>query len=172
MPTERPRVTLIPDAIASAIAGYDLTPDPESGRREYTAAINGSIRRYAALIERGASELDAVLSREEWNALADANNGCADLYDYIEGGPATSPLLMFWANVQDSEGLGAKWGIDQRGLVKKLKALAPHHGEAILAAVRWFWQHCETVDSLKDEWWKPAYRASVIEYAKREGVPT
>jgi hypothetical protein len=80
-------------------------------------------------------------------------------YDHFaDGGPATSPLLMAWANVQDSEGLGEKWGIDRKELVAKLQSLAPHHGEAILCAVRWFWSNCSTVDHQRDEWWSPEFR--------------
>ena len=159
MPTDKLKVLLLPDLAPLAVAGCDLAPDPHTGRREVTGQVNGVVRRYAALVERGAAELAAVLTRAEWNAIADANNGCADIWDWAgDGGPQLSPLTLIRANVADSEGLGAKWDIDQRGLVKKLGALAPHHGEAILSAVRWFWDHCADIDHSSFAWWAPAFR--------------
>ena len=160
MPTIKYR-TLIPvEPVPLAVAGWDVTPGDEGRREGVTPAIIGTLNRYAALVERGEFELRAVLARNDWNAIADANNGCYDLYDY--GDAQTAPLTLIRANVQDSPGLGEKWGIDAAGLVATLRGLAPHHGEAILAAVRWFWSHCESVDHQRDEWWTPAYRRAAV----------
>lgn len=156
MPTDKLKVLLLPDETALATAGYDLAPDPDTGRREVSGPINGAVRRYAAVVERGAAELAPVLSRADWNALADANNGCADLWDH--GAISTPPLLMFWANLADSPGIGEKWGIDAADLIRRLQALAPHHGEAILAAIRWAWDHPQAWDHQADEWWTPVFR--------------
>lgn len=161
MPTNKTRTMIPIEPVPLAVAGWDVTPG-EDGRREgVTTAVIGTLNRFAALVEQAAREVDAVLSREEWNALADANNGCYDLFDF--GEPQTSPLTILWANVQDSEGLGEKWGIDRRSLVAHLKRLTPLHGEAILAAVRWFWSHCDAIDHQKDEWWTPKFRRAAVE---------
>jgi hypothetical protein len=151
MPTEKARVM---------VTIHDPQVGPTIGRELNGLSLAGVLGRYADLVERGARDLEAVLERAEWNAIADANNGCADMWDYTDGPPATPPLLMFWANVHDTPGLGEKWGIDQKRLVKKLQGLAPHHGEAILAAVRFFWDHCEPgeINHQKDEWWTPEFR--------------
>jgi len=160
MPTTKQRTMIPIEPAPLAVAGWDVTPGDDGRREGVTTAILGTVNRFAALVEQAGRELDAVLTRDEWNALADANNGCYDLFDHAE--PMTSPLTILWANVQDSEGLGEKWGIDPRALVRKLKALAPLHGEAILAAVRWFWHHCDAIDHQKDEWWAPSFRRTAV----------
>jgi hypothetical protein len=61
------------------------------------------------------------------------------------------------------EGAGEKWTVDVPGLLAKLDALTPLHGEAIADAVRWFWSHSEEIDHTKDHWWLPAFRRKAIE---------
>lgn len=151
MPTELRRVM---------VSIRDESVAPTIGVKELNGlSVAGALLRYSQLVERGAAELRPVLSRAEWNAIADANNGCADIHDYIDG-PMLSALGLILANVQDSIGLGEKWSIDAKELCAKLSELAPHHGEAILAAVRWFWEHCEEgqIDHTEDEWWTPNFR--------------
>jgi hypothetical protein len=148
VPTEKKRITLIPDDDALAVLGRDLTADGA------TMAVNGALAEYAFVIDRSARDLAAVLDRKEWNAIADVMNGCADLMDY--GGPQFSPLLMVTANLQDSPGIDKKWKIDVPDLCRRLSALTAVHGYAILAAVRWFWTH--KVNHQKDEWWTAAFR--------------
>lgn len=150
MPTPKARITAIPDTDALTVLGYDLTEDGQ------TLCVTGPARRLARLVERAAKELEAVLDRPSWNAIADVMNGCADLYDYADSGlPA---LLLITANLQDSPGPGEKWRVDVRRLCRSLNALTPTHGEAILCAVRWAWRHCGDWDHAKDEWWTPAFR--------------
>lgn len=151
MPTERKRITLIPDTDALTTLGYSLEEDGD------TLCGVGPARRLAKLVERASRELNAVLTRREWNAIADVMNGCADLYDYAESDiPA---LLMVRANLQDSPGIDAKWKIDLAELLRKLESLTETHGEAILCAVRWFWRQCEQqIDYTKAEWWTPKFR--------------
>lgn len=151
MPTEKTRLTAIPDVEALTAIGYDLDEDGQ------TLCVTGPARRLARLVTRAARELDAVLTRPQWNAIADVMNGCADLYDYADTG--VPPLLMLRANLQDSPGLGEKWGIDVADLCRQLDALTPTHGEAILCAVRWAWRHCDAWDHTADDWWTPAFRA-------------
>jgi len=150
MPTEKKRATFIPDSRALAALGYSIEEDGD------TLCAVGPARRLARLIERASRELDASLSRGEWNAIADVMNGCADLFDYADTGvPA---LLMLRHNLMDSPGIDRKWKIKLPDLLAKLDALTDTHGEAILCAVRWAWRHCDAWDHTKDEWWKPAFR--------------
>lgn len=152
MPTEpKARVTGYPDRAALAVLGYSVEEDGQTG------AITGPQRRLARLVSRAARELDAVLDRNEWNAIADVMNGTADLYDYADSDvPA---LLMVRANLEDSPGIDKKWKIKLPELLAKLQALTPVHGEAILCAVRWAWRNVDAWDHAKDEWWKPTFRA-------------
>lgn len=152
MPTIKRRVTIIPDDEALAVMGYDLNLD----RTVITEAINGSCRAAARLIAQAGRELEGVISRAEWNAIADAMNGSAELYDY--GRVHTPALQMITANLEDSLGIGKKWKFDVADLCRRLDALTPTHGEAILAAVRWFWQHCQAINHRTDEWWRSAFR--------------
>lgn len=142
------RITGIPDRDALTVLGYDLDEDGQ------TLCITGPQRRLAQLVERAAR--DIPLSRAEWNAVADVMNGCADLYDYAES--SVPALLMVAANLEDSPGIGEKWSVDAKALLRKLQRLTPTHGEAILAAVRWAWRHVDAWDHAKDEWWTPAFR--------------
>lgn len=155
MPSDpKRRVTGLPDYDALAVLGYDVTEDGQ------TLCIAGPQRRLARLVSRAARELGAVLTRGEWNAIADVMNGCADLYDYAESGvPA---LLMVKANLQDSPGIDKKWKIRLPDLLRKLDALTDTHGEAILCAVRWAWRNVDAWDHAKDEWWTPTFRRAGI----------
>lgn len=149
MPTELKRLTAIPDGEALAVLGYDTTEDGQ------TACVVGPARRLARLVEQATAELNAVLTRDEWNAIADVMNGCADLYDYADSDVPS--LLMVRLNLQDSEGIDEKWQIDTADLCRRLESLSPTHGEAILCAVRWFWRHPDTGHT-RDDWWKPSFR--------------
>lgn len=163
MPTERKRLTFLPDLDALAVCGRDIRPD-EGGRwSSPTDQVNGMIRRHALLIDRAARELDAVLTRAEWNLIADVNNGCADLWDY--SGSGLPYLTGIAANVEDGDrldGVGGKWAVDVPALLAKLRALTPTHGEAIADAVRWFWDHPQEIDHTRDEWWTPAFRRKAV----------
>lgn len=150
MPTDKTRITAIPDAAALAVLGYDTDEDGQ------TACVVGPARRLARLVTRAARDLDAVITRNEWNAIANVTNGCADLYDYAD--TDVPPLLLLRADLEDSPGLGEKWGVDVPDLCRRLEALTPAHGEAILCAVRWAWRHCDEWNHATDSWWQPAFR--------------
>lgn len=150
MPTEIKRLTAIPDADALAVLGYSVDEDGPTG------CVVGPARRLARLVGHAARELDAVLARGEWNAIADVMNGCADLYDFAD--TDVPALLMVRANLQDSPGIDETWGIDLPELLCKLAALTPLHGESILCAVRWAWRNCGEWDHTADDWWQPAFR--------------
>lgn len=163
MPTEKKRLTFIPDIASLAVCGRDIRPDEGGKWSDASQQVNGVLRRHAMLVEQAARELDAVLAREEWNLIADVNNGSANLWDYCE---SQLPLLAgITANVEDGDALekaGEKWGVDAKALVRKLKKLSPLHGEAIADAVRWFWDHPDGIDFAADPWWLPAFRRKAI----------
>lgn len=155
MPTDRRRVTLIAEPDTLSILGYDLDAEGVS----ITDAHLAPLRRYARQVEQAGRELQAVLDRKEWNYLADVLNGCGDLWDL--GDPGLPSLALIRAEADDGDrlnGLGKKWKVDVPDMLRKLEALSPAHGEAILAAVRWFWSHPEAIDHKKDEWWHPRFR--------------
>lgn len=145
MPTDKFRCSVTFDPFTLARLGID------AGREENQSArtINGCLRRLAMLVEQASRELEAVLTRAEWNLLADALNGCADV-----SLPTLCPSHVPALALIDAHGIN-------RELNAKLAALTSVHGEAILAAVRWFWTHTEpgVIDHTKDEWWKPEFRA-------------
>lgn len=150
MPTKLPRVmvSIRDEGIAPTIGASELNG----------LTIASVLKRYAALVEQGARDAARTLARDEWNAIADANNGALELYEYVDGPDRLSPLLVIWSNVQDCEGLGEKWDANQTALVKKLRALPYSCGEAIMVAARWFWANCQHIDHTADAWWEPEFR--------------
>lgn len=106
----------------------------ESYAENRSGRINTVCERYLAMV---AHELRSLaLSRAEWCAIFDANNG---VVEYLG-----APLMPsgIWANVHDST-LGEKWGIDQRALVGKLQRLTPATLIAIQEACDRFWSRAE-----------------------------
>lgn len=117
---------------------------------EVTQRIVACLARY----ERICRELMPTYSKGEWCAIMDANNGGTDIWlaaevDYPSG-------TGIWANVHDSVGLGEKWEIDQKKLVKKLQRLSPAELLAVDEAIARFWNHTEleTDQALKVSWCK------------------
>jgi len=155
------RVTGWPDADALAVLGYAVEEDGQTG------VIVGPARRLARLVEQATAELSAVLDRNEWNAIADVMNGTADLYDFADS--QVPALMMVRANLQDSPGIGKKWGVKLPDLLVKLAALTPLHGEAILCAIRWFWRNTDQkVDHTTEDWWRPEFRRLKSRAAARQ----
>jgi hypothetical protein len=104
--------------------------------------------------------------------------GPDDIYDHADAG--LSPLVRLCAEAEDGHRLnreGDRWYLDRSGvgedlpsraeraaadgrvseLLAHLRSLTPLHAEAILAAVRWFWQH-DGIDHTADEWWAVGFR--------------
>jgi hypothetical protein len=102
--------------------------DTASGR------LNTVAERYLAMVRDELSRIG--LSREEWHALLDANNG---VEIYI--GSGRWPESLVWANVHDTTGLEEKWGIDQKALVAKLQALPKSSLIAIQEVIDRVWAH-------------------------------
>ena len=101
-----------------------------------SSRLVGILLRYREIVRR---ELP-VLSRAEWCAICDANNGCDDL---LLGDHPESVGSMLWANVHDSPGLGEKWGIDQARLVKRMQQWSYAQQVAAFEVVRCFWLHTD-----------------------------
>lgn len=160
MPPPIQRLTFIPDHAALALLGRDVRPGAESGRVSGgTAAVNGVLAEYAALLLPAARDLVAAITRPEWSALADCCNGWLDLSDSSE--IAADPIPALCQQLADADrfsGLGKKWGVKVASLCERLAALSPIHGTAVFAAVRWFWEHAEAINPEKDPWWEPAFR--------------
>ena len=86
------------------------------------------------------------LSRNEWCAVLDANNGVTQ---YIGDGMMAATLI--WANVHDTPGLGSKWSVDQAALVRKLQSLDMSVAISIQEACDRFWSRAAlpTDDALR-----------------------
>lgn len=175
--TDRPpdrRIGLyLGEGLARSMRILGLEPDPlpgptgipgePAGATEITAALS----RYAAAVNDAGQELDRLLTRDEWNLIADMLNGCADLWDY-SGTPMPS-LLLIRAQVEDGHRLdrvGDKWFGEEVGdrrvkeLLGKLAKMSTVHGDAILAAARYFWRHAD-IDHSEERWWSVARRTEV-----------
>jgi len=93
--------------------------------------IAAIVRRYQALIGLARPPL----SREQWCAVCDANNGVDDLL--VEHPQSIG--MMLWANVADTPGLGTKWDINQDALVETMRAWSYAEQIAAYETVRVFW---------------------------------
>lgn len=105
--------------------------------------INAVADRYLAMVRDQITRM--AYSKGEWCAIMDANNGGGLMDDRL-----VSPT-MIWANVADTAGLDAKWGIDQEALVAKLRSANPSHLIALLEVIDRFWSRWvdyETDDAL------------------------
>lgn len=125
MPVEKLSVSLSPD-----IMGQINT----RAEGNVSGAINKSLARYFALLQRSLAELRSQLSEPECSLILDATNGSA-FSDTIS-------LNMLWADIEDAvnlDGLDQKWGVDGRALVAKIK-LAGMAGQTALidASERWW----------------------------------
>ena len=110
--------------MAAVLAGHD---DQRSAR------INQVCADYTALIQAAMPELP----RDEWCAIMDATNGL-----YMQPGDGQAYRFM-WAEIADAEGLGEKWGIDQRALAAKVRAFAMPQIVAVAEASRAFWNRSD-----------------------------
>jgi hypothetical protein len=106
-------------------------------RKNRSGRLNTVCERYRAMVADELARLD--LSKGEWCAIMDANNG---VEQYI-GGAAQFPSML-WANVHDSGSqLGEKWGIDETWLVAKLQQMPKSTLIAIQEVCDRFWSHTD-----------------------------
>lgn len=173
MPSENRRIMLtVTPALAKSLRILGLSPEPDNEAGLAVAGamqITATVGRYADAVDRASRELDRLLRREEWNFLADCLNGCADVWEWSET-PMGSMFLIL-AEAEDSQklnGTGDKWfgqeiqpGSGEKktaDLLEKLRGLTQIHGDAILAATRYFWSHGQEVDHSEDKWWTVDFR--------------
>lgn len=116
----------IPDAAAAYLADAEAL----------SSRIAGIVLRYKEMVGRSLPKL----SKAQWCAIADANNGTDDL---LLGEYAESVGSLLWANVADSIGLAAKWDVDQDELVRTMRAWSYVEQVAAFEALRTFWRNCE-----------------------------
>lgn len=120
-------------AVLSAIQG------PAEERYALSGRINTIVGRYGEIVRRSMPEL----TLGEWCAVCDANNG--SMIDVEEFAAISASLL--WANVADSPGIGEKWGVDAKTLVKKLRGLSFAETIAVAEVVQRFWSDCAQTDN-------------------------
>lgn len=103
----------------------------------------------AARYEAMCQSLMPPLTKDEWCAVFDANNGTDVLS--IDGHIMPAGV---WANVADSVGLDKKWNIDSSTLVSKLQALSPAALLAVEEASIRFWMntHLSTDAAIAASW--------------------
>jgi len=122
---------------AEAVIGQ--APEPSMSGR-----INSIIIRYGDIISR---EVPAM-TEAEWSFLVDILNGTWLLAEFA----TTDPARYLWAEVADADPETAqKWGIDQRALVERLRAMPYSAHCAIAEVVTRFWAAKEQNGSLADQ---------------------
>lgn len=155
MAKKRNQLTVYPDATALAIVGGN------------SPACNAAIETFAAIMRHVESSIP--LERVEWNYLADVLNGT--IYDSHWNSAYISQ------EVYDAHKLnrtGWKWFLTRETpdptpkerkqaddavalLIRKINTLYYPQAQYILLACRHFWDHSETVDHEKHDWWTTAW---------------
>lgn len=107
----------------------EIYAENKSGR------INTVCERYLAMVSDELGRL--VLTKNEWCAVMDANNGVEQFT-----GMGSMPVML-WANVHDSPELGEKWDVDQAALVSKLQHLPKSTLIAVQEVCDRFWSRTE-----------------------------
>lgn len=105
-----------------------------NGRTSRNEVARRDLERYYEILRRALP----AFARNEALAILDATNGT--LFD-----PTTAPLL--WADVDDSEGLGEKWGVDTSALVARLRGLSYAESLALVDACERFWSYGQDADT-------------------------
>lgn len=143
------------------------TPHLDTLAREHTAeGIDLVVAEYAGLLWQAGREIEGQFDRAEWNMIADACNGCFDLWDLSGGLSYTTLLTAELSDAHSLNRLGEKWlsekpkEADKKAadLVRRLAAISPLHAAAMVAAIRWFWSDCNKIDHIEDEWWTVGFR--------------
>lgn len=125
----------MPSPLVSFRAPADLVAELSSRGDTLGSTALRDIRRYYDLLELTLSQLDDV-SEAEWNYLRDILNGT-----YVD----VDTARMLWAEILDADpAVAERWGIDQRELAERVRALPIAARLAICDAVeRWWRQHAE-----------------------------
>ena len=100
--------------------------------------LSGRIAAICSRYERIVRDLVPELSVGEWLAIMDANNGGSDVWHGAEHDSGAHGT-MIWANIADSPGIGEKWDIDAKALVRRLQKLSAAELFAIDEVVARYW---------------------------------
>lgn len=147
--------------VEAAALGLDGSP----GR------VRQALAAAAAAVEDAARSL--LFGEDEWNYLADANNGIGLLDHEGDYGPSPAAIRAHVAaNAADAQTLnrlGDKWlgtgpAADERvrRVVNVVAGCCDVEAWALYFALRWFWDHPET-DTRDQPWWLPSWRAARAE---------
>ncbi len=123
--------------------------------------LNQALECWAITIARATAENASLLSRPEWNYLADCGNGTIWDPGFQE------PGRLLAAQVEDAarlDGLGEKWlerPSDVTALAEKLAGLSYSEAWGVIVAVEFFWENCDRIALSKDEWWTTTFRANI-----------
>jgi len=111
--------------------------DPDTGQR--TRRINNIAERYRALIHSAMP----TLTRNEWCAVMDANNGLGVIGDLLT-------VMNAWMNVADSPELENKWEVDLTRLTARLRQMSMAEKLAVGEAIErfWAWSNLPTDEAL------------------------
>lgn len=157
MPVKNKTITVYPSPVSAEILGGYSSP-----------GFNLAIECWAEAIRRATPIVASALDKSDWKMLADTLNGHAS--DANECGYS---LAVSVTDSHELEQTGTKWYGKQvasrvRSLADKLRAMHYAEAQAIVWAVRWFWEHHQRVDA-DDPWWDIMYRRKKqIEWAKEK----
>jgi hypothetical protein len=98
--------------------------------------LNTVCERYLVMVRCELSRIN--FTHGEWCAILDANNGVE-----LSTGVGEINATMLWANVADSIGLGAKWGINQDDLVRRMRGLSKSAAVTVLEICDRFWSRSD-----------------------------
>lgn len=143
-------------------------------------AIGPALVAYARAIEYATASVSQALDRADWNYLADCLNGCWHV-QALSGLSARSALRAEAEDAHRLNRLGEKWygtvplGDEKNAelvpasqqeiaqavddLLTSIHAMTEIEAQAVLLAVRHFWNRPE-IDHTVDEWWTVQHRRS------------
>jgi len=126
----------------------DAALTASGGWEQPTLRVNSIVGRFLAMVEAARPGL----SKGEWCALCDANNGYGlieEMHAFEEGGGSLYWKTL-WMNVEDTPGIGEKWGIDAAALIARLKSMSEVEQIAVAETVQRFWtlSHLPTDEAL------------------------
>jgi hypothetical protein len=111
----------------------ELVGDPKHGLLP-SGRISNVAERYLLIVTDELARLR--FTRGEWCAILDANNGFE-----VEGNG--SEFQVMWANVIDTPGLDAKWGVDCSVLAQRMQGLSMAAQAAIYEVRNIFWRNTD-----------------------------
>ena len=131
---------IIIESSAALNAALDATGANTDADWTRSKRIDTVASRYAIVIAEAISKIS--LSQSEWLAIMDALNGTVfDAHTYG----------MLEADIEDFDGLGEKWAINQDLLVQKLHGLSIAQKVAIAEVADRFWNRCDLTHVLSLE---------------------